>query len=204
MTSHPSNIEASVLKFIQLVAETHQLDEQELCKQWLELNPVDYAKFKVDELKVMCKQRGLLVTGTKKDLIARLKMPEQQGKLKVVKTKKKNPEDCKVIDRCISQSTWNVKRNEQGHYVDDSTGYVFDEISKAVIGHWQDNKLHPLETAHLSDCWSKGLSFRIPNQGVLADKTEHHFVNHDTREISRESHPNEPIAQLGVDYEEFW
>jgi hypothetical protein len=110
-------------------------------------------KSTVAELKAICKQRNLKVSGTKNDLIARLMGKEEpspknkpeskssESKPKTeTKTAKVEKAQAKVLETPVAKKlTANIPqvlitRNSFGRYEHAETGLVFDSASRVVIG----------------------------------------------------------------------
>jgi hypothetical protein len=94
-------------------------------------------KLKVTELKALCKEKGLPVSGTKQELIQRL-TGEQSTKPKAVpKVKKPNPTlEKPVFTQYLQQLERTpivIKRNIHGNFEHSETKLVFN-VNKRVIG----------------------------------------------------------------------
>lgn len=202
-------VPAPIQTFIHAVSVQYTIDEDDLTALWKTTNPIDYSTFKLHTLQEMCRSKGLKVTGTKKDLVERLKNPPAvQSKEAQTKKQKKGVvkvESTSIIHKLMSQTTRQVKRNAFDQYVDEETQYVFNELSMSVTGHRQpDGTVTELTPSQMRDCWERGFSFRVPNTHGLSGRTESCFVDRYTGNIAVEEHPTVPIAKLGIEYPAFW
>lgn len=201
----------AISKYIELVATQYSLDVKELTDLWEDQNPINYMALKVDTLKEMCRKKGLKLTGTKKDLVARLTNPsaDDQKPSKGAKTKKasqKKDEDAGIIRSIIKQTTVNIRRNAFDQYVDPETQYVFNEVSMSVTGHRDPNgTVTPLTAKQMRDCWSRGFSFRLRKPNTMLESLEgDYFVHRYTDAIANENTPSVKVGALGRDYVAFW
>lgn len=128
-----------VTKFIHAIAERYSIPVNDLfdllpspSSSSLDSHPTPiYEKMTAVELKKLCKEKGLKVSGTKADLIQRLKDPTP-----LVTNSKKKKNEVPLIHKKIlhNAKTINVKRNQFGRYEDPSTNFVFSDTTMKVIG----------------------------------------------------------------------
>lgn len=94
-------------------------------------------KYKINELKTMCKQKGLATTGSKINLIQRLLTAPSRL------FKKSLPRD--EVDSQI------LERHPDGFLIYPPDGFVFNELYE-VIGKWIDETVVPLTDDDLQRC----------------------------------------------------
>ena len=114
-----------------------------------EFNAEIMLKSTVADLKAICKQRNLKLSGTKKELISRLMGKEEPSPKKQVsevkpkaetKTQKIEKEQAKVLETPIIKKLIAsipqvlITRNSFGRYEHAETGLIFDSASRVVIG----------------------------------------------------------------------
>lgn len=108
-------------------------------------------KLTKQELQDRCKKAGVRSSGTKNDLVKYLVENKAQTKIKTISTKapppfvqqiqqeEKKREEEKVMNPIVRKitstvPTFNIRRNKFNNYEDINTGFVFDNLSKKVIG----------------------------------------------------------------------
>jgi hypothetical protein len=116
--------------------------------------PSDLTGLKLADLKARCKDKGLTVSGTKAELIARLQGEAPPSKRpKTAATKKTSPAaflQKPVFQTFLTRDPIVIKRNAQGLFVHPSTGLVFSETTKKVVGVCRDEGgMTPLTVADL-------------------------------------------------------
>ena len=93
-------------------------------------------------LKALCKTRGLKCAGRKLEIISRLLGKEPANiPIPIRKTprkKKQNKVESEVI-KSHKKGTLTISQNENGDYMHVDTGLIFDQISKEVIGKFDEN-----------------------------------------------------------------
>jgi hypothetical protein len=98
----------------------------------------DLSALKLADLKSRCKTKGLAVSGTKAELIARLQGEAPPAKrAKTTASKKPSPTaflQKPVFQTYLTRDPIVIKRNAHGHFVHPSTGLVFSETTKKVVG----------------------------------------------------------------------
>lgn len=107
----------------------------------MELSESALSGKKVSELKELCKEKNLPVSGTKPELLARLlgnAPPPKKQKTLIPKTKtiKISPLDKEVFKKVIQQGDRQpivIKRNLHGHFEHPETHLIFS-VQKKVIG----------------------------------------------------------------------
>jgi hypothetical protein len=121
-------------------------------------NNPDLSKLKVTDLKVLCKEKGLPVSGTKQELIQRLngETPVKTEKSKVVKPKKVNqtlekPVFTKYLQQ-LERTPIVIKRNIHGNFEHLETGLVFNS-DKRVIGVQKESKIESLGISDLENVY---------------------------------------------------
>lgn len=114
-----------------------------------EFNAETMLKSTVADLKAICKQRNLKLSGTKKELISRLMGKEEPSPKKQAievkpkaetKTQKIEKEQAKVLETPVIKKLIAsipqvlITRNSFGRYEHAETGLIFDSASRVVIG----------------------------------------------------------------------
>lgn len=94
----------------------------------------DLLKLKIVELKAMCKERKLPVSGTKAELVNRI-LGKQEEKKKVKKEKVYPPKIDDKIEPIL------IKRNKYGNFEHLDTGFVFSSETKKIIGKQQEDQI---------------------------------------------------------------
>jgi hypothetical protein len=184
-----SHSEAIIKKYIQLLIQTYDLDEQSLLDIWQNNKSIfdeelkedkpqkeDYSKKSLAELKQLCKDKGLKCTGTKAVLIERLQTETTTQTTLVSKLKKTSRNNSgtrisNVLQKIIHNSnTVNIRRNTFGLYEHPDTGFIFDEKTHEVIGK-QSESIDPetnaptvekLTEQDIELCKEYNFNYRIP------------------------------------------
>ena len=152
-------------------------------------------KLKKPELKEMCKEKGLKLTGTKSDLIGRLLNGKpQEAKKKSPKTKKK--ETVPVVKKLQENlSVMVIRRNAFGNLEHSESSMIFDRKTKKVIGKQNKNgNIDELTVADIDICNKYKFDYNLPenldlNSGlddVAVEELEEELVEEE-EEIVEES-----------------
>lgn len=141
-----NSIEENIMKFISEVSTRHNIDPNDLLSIWTGDTETKFNKpkqsseldnLKVSELKTLCKNKGLKLSGTKQELIERLEQADELKKEKVVNEQiPTKPVIKKIIP--VTQAVA-IKRNQWGNHEHPDTSLIFDKNSKKVIGKQNDN-----------------------------------------------------------------
>ena len=148
-----------------LIAE-YELDRDELASLWLSrrvaeeevvVDTPNFSLMKRSELQDMCRAKGLHVSGTKPELIERLKkaLPKPQPKTQ----KKLSTADLIVRNnqRSANSDFIHIRRNLYDKYEHMETGLVFDELTQMVVGRQMDDgSVGALTDADYEVCKERG------------------------------------------------
>ena len=130
----------------------------------------------VVELKALCKDKGLPVSGTKAELIARLQRADT-GEVTATavvssstKTTKKPATPTSTLSPMIrklqeSRSVLSIRKNEFGHFMHTETKLVFDnDKSQIVIGtQADDGDIYELDEDDIEKCKQYGFKYQLPS-----------------------------------------
>lgn len=181
-----NHVENVVSKFIELVAEKHNIEKEKLFELWGEKNVkskpsltnVDtedmsherLLKATKPELSSLCKMKGLKCTGVKDELIARLLGKETSKKETSKKeVKPKDSRGSSEVSDVIKKLTAKIpviaiRRNTHGNLEHPSTGLVFDKNGKICIGKQKDDgKIEDLTDDDIQVCHQYKFEFKIPD-----------------------------------------
>jgi hypothetical protein len=181
-------IDQAIMTYIDQVATKYSLNRDDLLNDWegyssppsqpsqppLENLPStqELLKCSVAELKALCKQRNLPVSGTKAKLVSLL--AESNKPQETVSPKKAPPkEKTSAILKKVADITPTVaiRRNKWGNHEDPSTSFVFDKKSKKVMGKQnQDGSIDPLTKEDINICNKHKYDF-IPPENLDHNKT---------------------------------
>ena len=150
----------------------------------------NYDKMKVKELKNLCKEKGLPVSGKKDDLIERLiKGPPKEAPKKQTVIKKT------ICEQLIEQrQTLTLRRNKWGNYEHPETGLVINKDRK-VFGRQKDTgDLEPITSDIIELCKEHNLSYVLPEnlntQTVSIDDINLNYEDEDDDEDEDEDNDN--------------
>jgi hypothetical protein len=145
-----------ITKFIDDVSNKFKIDKSKLinlweCKQSETVPKVDQklSTLKRKELEVLCKEKGLSITGKKDDLVKRL-MTNINNNDKVINT----------ILTGLSSIT--ITKNKFGNYEHNPTKFVFNKTSKIVIGKQEGDKIISLTEADIEICNQYKFKYTLP------------------------------------------
>jgi hypothetical protein len=190
MTSH----ENAIKEFISVLIKEFELDEDELLHLWKtkctqltipvietstdpEQNELE--KMKVAELKALCKKHGYPVSGTKKVLIGRILKKEVPKKKGRSKRDKKNI--ASILRNHSTLSLHNIRRNKYDNYEHAETGFVFDDVSKIVIGKQSDTgEIIALTPADIESCIQYKFGYMLPEYFIEDEKDDLDNINNIT------------------------
>lgn len=121
----------------------------------------DLRSKKVAELKLMCKEQGFPVSGTKAVLIARL-----NGETPVVpKKKKKSVSQAPVytVHQKVKKPILYIRRNQFGHFEHQDTHFIFCPETQRVIGKQSDTgDITTLSEKDLEVCKEMFFTYQLP------------------------------------------
>ncbi len=142
---------------------------------------VEWESKKVADLKQVCKERGLCLTGKKADLVARLRAnpngvkketKKEKEEEKPKKGKKKGKSIPSVLLKLESErETLHIRRNTYGLYEHAETGFIFDEQTHKVVGklkevlnpHASNVEVEPLTEEDMERCKEMKLEYVLPD-----------------------------------------
>lgn len=132
-----------------------------------------FVNLKVSELKKKCKEKGLKLSGCKKDLIKRLNNVN----------KKSNG----IISKLCSINSVVISRNEFGRYVHRDTQFVFDPETKMVIGKQSENgEVIGLSKEDVKRCQHYSFDFILPeNLNSLDDVDDSNIEQNDIFDLNK-------------------
>lgn len=188
-----NHVENVVSKFIELVAEKHNIEKEKLFELWGEKNvkskpsltSIDtedmsherLLKATKPELSSLCKMKGLKCTGVKDELISRLlgkDPPEKKetSKKETIKKTTAKPKDTRgssEVSDVIKKLTAKIpviaiRRNTHGNLEHPSTGLVFDKNGKICVGKQKDDgQIEDLTDDDIQVCHQYKFEFKIPD-----------------------------------------
>lgn len=211
------SIDQAIMAYIDQVATKYSLNKDDLLKDWEgELShpstsqpptptPTqsqkenlpsmeELLKCSVAELKALCKQRNLPVSGPKKDLISRLTESNKSQETSPVVSPKKVPpkEKTSAILKKVADITPTVaiRRNKWGNHEDPSTSFVFDKKTKKVMGKQNPNgSIDPLTKEDINICNKHKYDF-IPPENLDHNRT---LQDEEVDELAEEEDEEEVI-----------
>jgi hypothetical protein len=150
--------EFKVTKKVTLAKEKSPAESKDTLKK-------EWGKMKVDELKKACKLRGMKVSGKKSDLIHRLENPglaenRAKGKSKSIYKGQDLTKVLNVLNQSYAARA--IRKNDQGYYVDLETQFVFDPVTKRVMGKWKDDQVKHLNQHDVEKCIELRFAHEIP------------------------------------------
>lgn len=172
-----------IKEFIRLIVDDFEIEEKELLQIWqtrghASKSSVDYSKKSLSELKALCKEKKLKVSGTKKELVERLTKFGNIPPLESVtetKTRKKRTPPMKrpVILQGLEEHVEkiHIRRNTYGYYEHPETGFIFDEKTHQVIGKQREvfdpsqtsDSIEPLTAEDIEKCKELRFEYVIPD-----------------------------------------
>lgn len=134
-------------------------------------------KLTKQELQEKCKQAGVRSSGTKNDLVKFLIESKSQTKINTIKTKPppfvaqilQQEEEKTTVNRIVRKVSTtipviNIRRNKFNNYEDINTGFVFDNLSKKVIGKQNaDGTVSELSKEDINICNKYKFQFVLPS-----------------------------------------
>jgi len=184
-------------------------------------------KLKKPELKEMCKEKGLKLTGTKSDLIGRLLNGKpQEAKKKSTKTKKK--ETVPVVKKLQENlSVMVIRRNAFGNLEHSESSMIFDRKTKKVIGKQNKNgNIDELTVADIDICNKYKFDYNLPenldlNSGLddvaveeleeelveeeeeIVEESEEELVEEEEEIVEGDDDSDEELVEEEEEYEEY-
>ncbi len=172
-----------IKEFIKLIVEDFEIEEETLLQLWemrsrqsANSGQVDFSSQSVASLKAMCKEKGLKVGGSKKDLIQRLTESLTQTQLPIPpppKRKRTPPKKKPVILHNLENNIEkiHIRRNTFGYYEHPETGFIFDEKTHRVIGkqsevldpHKSNHTIEPLTEEDIEKCKELRFEYTLPD-----------------------------------------
>ena len=203
-------IDQAVMEYIDQVAAKYFLNKDDLLRDWegeqshpttppqpptpTETLPStqELLKCSVAELKALCKQRNLPVSGTKAKLVSLLAESNKSPDVSVEPPKKAAPpkEKTSAILKKVADITPTVaiRRNKWGNHEDPSTSFVFDKKTKKVMGKQnEDGSIDLLTKEDINICNKHKYDF-IPPENLdhnvrLQDEEVDELVEDDEDEV---------------------
>lgn len=172
-----SLIENHIDSFIKQISNSHGIDKDELWELWSgekknkppesSLNPTELNKLLLSDIKVMCKERGIKSSGTKKILISLLCGEDpSDSEPNVVKNKPKTKENTEPpVLKKISASipVISIHRNKFGNSEHSETSFVFDKTKKVYGKQNSDGTIDELTEEDIDICNKYKFSYVLPS-----------------------------------------
>lgn len=177
-----TSIDNIIDKYNQKLAEALKVDKSTLDKIWSgettvkqstpvakentsveNSNEKELKKLKKPELKNLCKEKGLKLTGTKAELISRLLTGEVQTETKKVtkKSVKDKPSVVKKLQQNLSALV--IRRNAFGNLEHSESSMIFDRKTKKVIGKQnKDGTVDELTPDDIDICNKYKFEYNLP------------------------------------------
>lgn len=142
----------------------------------------------VAELKALCKQHGLRVSGKKSDLIARLAEVLSESK----EEENKEEEEVEIDEDSpkasprpkktkLKSREFTIRPNAWGNFEHPETQLIFDKTDKIVIGTQQDDgTIADLTPSDIENCKKYGFNWTVPEK--LESKKDVQIVDDDDEE----------------------
>lgn len=196
MSSSKSVDDGMINGFIRDICSKYELEFAHVRSMWDErckqhdddLAPERLLRCLKTELVALCKKRGVKCTGNKAQLIKNL-LGKTGAELSASKSKKtKKTSAAPVAKRlALAAPVLELRKNKFGNYEHFETGFVFNKVSKKVIGKQSpDGSVIPLTTLHIDECKRLNLDYALPeniNSGVPTDdEPDELFVSDDEEE----------------------
>lgn len=162
------------------------------------------------ELQERCKKAGVRSSGTKNELVKYLleKKPKPQTKIPdfikktVVEEKKSEPKPTIIKKISASQPVFNIRRNKFNNYEDVNTGFVFNNLSKKVIGKQNpDGTVSDLTKEDINICNKYKFQYVLPTNLDKNTKTEDVKVEELDEEEEEADDAGEDVVEEEVEVE---
>jgi hypothetical protein len=161
-------------KLIKLIVTHYDFaNEDELIDLWKTKYSVNasYEKMSKADLQALCKEQNLKVTGTKAILIERLTQGKNESIKKQPSKKKPLPALLQKLQR--AQTEICISRNAFNHYEHADTHFIFDELTKKVIGKQnEDGTIKPLTIEDYDICKQNQFDFDLPGSFEVSEIEE--------------------------------
>ena len=168
-----------------------------------------------NELQERCKKAGVRSSGTKNELVKYLlekktqkttqtKMPEFIKQTSLPQEEKKTEQQKQTIIKKISasQPVFNIRRNKFNNYEDINTGFVFDNLSKKVIGKQNpDGRISDLTKEDINICNKYKFKYVLPNNLDKNTRTEDVKVEELDEEEEEADDGGEEVVEEEVEVE---
>lgn len=121
------------------------------------MSDIDYSKLKVADLKTLCKDKGLPVSGTKTELIHRLtggvgnvdSKPKTKSKPKTIPAPLQRP----VFQKFLDKKPIVIKRNVHGNFEHPESNLVFSQNKKIIGVQNPSGQIDPLTIQDLQNVY---------------------------------------------------
>ena len=120
----------------------------------------DYSKLTNVQLKDLCRQKKLKLTGKKEDLINRLNGCVSSDKTMQMFTQKEKKQS--ELIKSSKGATKKIKKNSNGNYVDEDTMLVFDINNKKVMGKEVNGRIINLTKEDIDYCVENKFDYVAP------------------------------------------
>jgi hypothetical protein len=178
-----SSLEALIKSFISNISIKYTISSDDLTELWYG-TPATIApesrtastktvqssseldKLSKTELMSHCKLKGLKTTGNKSELIQRLSGTPLVSQPSVKKTVSKVPVKEPSVIKTVLQAkpmTYNIKKNEFGHFSHSETGLIFDKDSRKFYGKQHSSgRIDPLSEEDIELCNQYKFPYTVP------------------------------------------
>ena len=177
-------IDNNIQKFIKIISDKYGLDETSLLNDWGGFGSTNdigngecYDEKKLlgmlkPELISLCKKKGISTKGTKNELIALLLKNENKSNTKNNSKGDVEEEDLMKEDKKssilsklkIQVPVIAIRKNQWGNHEDPNTNFIFDKVTKKVIGKQNiDGSINELTKNDIVICHKYKYEYKIPS-----------------------------------------
>ena len=225
-----SYIDDTVSKYIRIISTKYNLDYESLLSEWrgemipVEKKPVVPVEKKPDsidtteslmllskqELQERCRKAGVRSSGTKNDLVKYLldkksqrKMPDFIKQTPPPQEEKKTEQKQTIIKKITaSQPVFNIRRNKFNNYEDINTSFVFNNLTKKVIGKQNpDGSISDLTKEDINICNKYKFQYVLPTNLDKNTRTEDVKVEELDEEEEEADDGGEEVVEEEVEVE---
>ena len=213
-------IDITIENFLEKISTEFNIDKNDLSNLWnnstknelythldnnknQEVSLDNLNNYTKSDLVNLCRDKGLKVTGTKDQLIERLKSQNNQPietKTKETKTKDKQS-STELLQKHIPQ--FSIRRNKFGNFEHDETGFIFSKFDKTVIGkQLEDGTIAELTREDIENCNKYKFKYTLPSSLNKVEKDLNSVKIDGIDDDNEEEEEEEIIEELEEEEEE--
>ena len=228
-------IDITIENFLEKISTEFNIDKNDLSNLWnnstknelythldnnknQEVSLDNLNNYTKSDLVNLCRDKGLKVTGTKDQLIERLKSQNNQPietktketKTKETKTKETKTKETKTKDKQSSTELlqkhipqFSIRRNKFGNFEHDETGFIFSKFDKTVIGkQLEDGTIAELTREDIENCNKYKFKYTLPSSLNKVEKDLNSVKIDGIDDDNEEEEEEEIIEELEEEEEE--